>query len=179
MGWHGMIDLSRLAEYEKRKISAATPAEKFRWFCLKLVEAKYQLGGENIFETDCSGTICWALYCMGINIRLTASGLFDRVFTRDTSLLWWHDKVMAIFYRDAAGKISHVSPVVGRGVILDAVDPSIPVCLKDAETSMEWYTTHDYQTYLREIDWQSAYEIAASPVNGWQNEADEMLKALL
>lgn len=173
-----MIDLTRLAEFEKQKAAALSPAELFRWFCLKLVHARYKLGSENILETDCSGTICWPLFCLGVNLRLTAAGLYESVFTHASGLGEWKDQVLAIFYRDPALKVSHVSPIVGRGVILDAVDPALPVCLKDAETSMEWYTGQGYHIYIRAIDWNAAHEVAEDPANAWAREADDMLKAL-
>lgn len=173
-----MIDLSKLAEYEKQKIAGLTPAELFRWFTVKLMHSKYLRGSENILQTDCSGTLVWPLFCMGVNLRLTAAGFYESVFTRVSSLGAWADRVLAIFYKDPSAKVSHVTPVVGRGVILDAADPALPVCLKDADTSVEWYTEHGYHVYVREIDWNAAHELAEVSKDAWQREADEMLKAL-
>ncbi len=176
-----MIDLARLAPHLQRKLHEATPPERFRFFAMLLHGARYELRRENIFATDCSGTICWPLYCLGLNIRLTAAELFERVYTRhvDIALIrdyWEH--TYAVFY-ELAGTISHVTPVVGRGVILDAVNTEQPVQLKALEPVYNWYRERGYGFHFREIDWSLAQEVSDSGALRWEAEADEMLKEIL
>ena len=176
-----MVSLSALAPYLQRKLEAAPREQVFRYFCLMLDGAQYQLGRENLFTTDCSGTICWPLFCMGFNVRLTAAELFAQVFTHhvDAALIkdyWEH--VYAVFY-ERAGVVSHVAPIVGRGVIFDAVDPAQPAQLKALEPVYNWYREHGYGIYFREIEWLAVQKLARSGPRHFEREADEMLLELL
>ena len=176
-----MIDLARLAPHLYRKLHAATLPERFRFFALLLEGAAYEPGRENIFATDCSGTLCWPLYCLGYNIRLTAAQFFAQVFTHHVPIADIKDffgHTYAVFY-ERAGAISHVAPIVGRGVILDAVDREQPVMLKAAEPVLNWYNAASYSFYFREIDWTQARKLADSGPRHWEREADEMLKEIL
>ena len=176
-----MISLAALAPYLERKLVAFSPAERFRYFVLLLQGAEYRLGRENLLQTDCSGTICWPLFCMGIRVRMTAFQLFDRLFTQHVPIAdlrdYW-DHVYAVFYQKA-GVISHVSPIVGRGVIFDAVEPAQPAQPKALQPVMNWYLGSGYNLFFRELDWLAAREAAASVEYSWKSEADEMLKELV
>jgi hypothetical protein len=176
-----MISLPALAPYLQQKLERSPRAQQFRYFCLMMLGAQYQLGRENLFQTDCSGTVCWPLFCMGFNVRLKAAELFERVFTHhvpvaDIKDYWEH--TYAVFYQ-RAGVISHVAPIVGRGVIFDAVDPAQPAQLKALEPVFSWYKEHGYSIYFREIDWLAARRIADSEAAHWEGQADEILKELL
>ena len=174
-----MIDLHKLADYEIQKLKIMGAAETFRFFCAKLLDADYVMGKENIFETDCSGTICFPLYCLGLNIRTTAQFLYNRIFIVEAGdFRKYLGRVLAVFY-GRHGNITHVSPIVGRGVILDAVDPDQPVQLKAMAPVMGWYEDHDYSIHVREIDWEAARLVARQEEHSWAREADEMLKELL
>jgi hypothetical protein len=176
-----MISLPALAPYLQRKLETSSPEIRFRYFCLMLEGAQYQMGRENLFQTDCSGTICWPLFCMGYNLRLTAAELFAQVFTHhvpvaDVKDYWEH--VFAVFY-ERAGVVSHVAPIVGRGVIFDAVDPARPAQLKALEPVYNWYREHGYSIYFREIEWLAVQKLARSGPRHFEREADEMLKELM
>ena len=176
-----MIDITRLAPHLERKLHAASLPQRFRFFALLMEGAAYEPGRENIFATDCSGTLCWPLFCLGYNLRLTAAELFAQVFTHHVDLAYvkeFYDHTYAIFY-ERAGAISHVAPVVGRCVILDAVDREQPVMLKAAEPVLGWYQDHGYSFYVREIDWDCAHKLADSGPRHWEREADEMLRELI
>jgi hypothetical protein len=176
-----MISLPALAPYLQRKLETSSPAIRFRYFCLLMLGAQYQLGRENIFQTDCSGTVCWPLFCMGFNLRLTAAELFARAFTHhvDAALIrdYW-EQVYAVFY-ERAGVVSHVTPIVGRGVIFDAVDPAQPAQLKALEPVYNWYREHGYGIYFRELEWLAVRKITESETARWEGQADEMLRELL
>ena len=76
-------------------------------------------GQESLSGTDCSGTISWALYLMGFNIRTTAHGYFIDMTTDMGSdvpipgdlCFWWN--------KDQT-KIKHVAMYTNNGCILDA-----------------------------------------------------------
>jgi len=174
-----MIDLHKLADYEVQRLKILGPAETFRFFCLKMLDADYVMGKENIFETDCSGTVCFPLFCMGLNIRCTAHYLYTNLFINDAGdFRKYLNRVLAVFY-GRHGNISHVSPIVGRGVILDAVDPDYPVQLKAMAPVMGWYEDHNYSIHVREIDWEAARLVSRQEEHSWMREADAMLVELM
>jgi hypothetical protein len=176
-----MISLAALAPYQQQKLERSPRALQFRYFVLMMLGAQYELGRENLFQTDCSGTVCWPLFCMGFNVRMTAAELFERVFTHhvpvaDIKDYWEH--TFAVFYQ-RAGVISHVAPIVGRGVIFDAVNRDQPAQLKALEPVFNWYREHGYSMYFRGIDWLAARRIADSETARWEGQADAMLKELM
>lgn len=175
-----MINFGKLAHYEQEKLKRSTRAQQFRYFCLKLIDAHYVLGRENLFATDCSGTICWSLFCMDpkrFNIRMTAGDLFTRIFIHTGQLVDWYSKVLALFY-EKGGVISHVSPIVGRGVILDAWDKTEPVILKSLGNVMDYYIEAHYSVYIRQIDWPMVEDWGRRDAFSWDREADQLLKEL-
>ena len=174
-----MVNLKALAEYEEQKLAGMGAPRLFRFFAMKMLDAEYVMGRENIFETDCSGTICWPLFCMGLNIRARAEYLYNRVYIHHLREIQnYYHRVSAVFYGER-GAISHVSPIVGRGVILDAVNPEQPVQLKAMAPVLSWYEDHDYTIHVRELDWEAARQVAHMTEHSWEREADAMLKELL
>ena len=106
-----------------------TEAEKFRAFALQMLEAQYAWGQENLFGSDCSGTVCLPLMLLGYAIRTTADRLYRMVFTEAVSQGQQNDlsKIMAVFYVTNTavadrrrgwelpeGYARHVTPVVGE-----------------------------------------------------------------
>lgn len=176
-----MISLAKLAPYVDRKVRQMGQAQRFRYFVFFLHGAQYQLGSENLFQTDCSGTICWPLFCMGLNVRMTAQDLFTRLFTRHVpagDLRDYWDHAYAVFY-EHGGRVTHVTPVVGRHAIFDAVNVEQPAQVKALQPVMDWYVAAGYGIYFREIDWEAAERIAEEEAFSWDREADSMLKELL
>lgn len=176
-----MISLAALTPYLQQKLERSSRAQQFRYFCLMMLGAQYELGRENVFQTDCSGTICWPLFCMGFNVRMTAAELFERVFIHHVAVAnikdYW-EQTFAVFYQ-RAGVISHVAPIVGRGVIFDAVNTDQPAQFKALEPVLNWYIGAGYDIYFRAIDWLAARKIAESETRAWEGRADEMLLELL
>jgi len=175
-----MIDLARLLPYVRRKLVMASRPAAFRHFAMLLLGASYELGRENLFETDCSGTICWPLFCLGYRIRMTAEDLAGRLFIHHgdaEAVQDYYDRVLAVFYQ-RAGRVRHVAPIVGRGVVLDAVEPSQPVQLKALEPVVRWYTAHGYGIFIRQIEWRMVESISQDAEASWAQNTDEMLQEL-
>ncbi len=176
-----MISLQALALCQQRKLERSSRAQQFRYFCMMMLGAEYELGRENIFATDCSGTICWPLFCIDperLRLRLTAPELFDELFmgpAMDVSN--YYDRVLAVFFQKG-GRITHVSPIVGRRAILDAVNPDQPVQIKALDLVAAWYQREGYEVLYKELSWEAAYEVAARSADRWQQEADEVLRSL-
>jgi hypothetical protein len=174
-----------IAKAEEQKLNEATKAEQFRFFALKLVDAPYGWGKENLFQTDCSGTLSFPLYMMGYDIRVTADYFFKHVFTKPiltVDELVDVDDIMAVFYVTKkerqhgdrvvpVGTATHVTPVVGQYVVLHAGDP---VSLNTAKTIRTWYPNHD--AVWRKIDWKKADKMHKSGQYAW--DVDPVLKIL-
>ena len=92
------------------KAAAMTESERFRAYALQMLDAEYAWGKENVFGSDCSGTVCLPLMLPGYSIRTTADTLYRKVFTEAVAAKDRNDpsKIMAVFYLTNA-------PAVRRG----------------------------------------------------------------
>lgn len=144
-------------------------AAKYRHYCLMLVDADegYEWGKENPYGTDCSGTICYPLMRMGYKIRTTADELYRKLFTitprNDLDL----EKVMAVFYvmqkawtklsgeLMPAGSVRHVTPVVGRYVVVDADYSRDQIVLKTAKEVRLEVEAKGAVAVWKELNWES------------------------
>lgn len=123
------VNWAEYAAIMEEKVNKLGKADRFRFWCTNLVGAPYGWGSENIFETDCSGTVAFALWMMGYNVRTTAEGFMRNLFTEADE--YDKSKIQAVFYTVRedqkhgdrtvkAGTAIHVSPIVGRGVVVNA-----------------------------------------------------------
>jgi len=148
-----MINFRTLGDMYMKKYMPMTDVQKHRALQLFLEGAKYRLGTENLFSTDCSGVLSWPLLCMGYDIRITADGFYKTLYIHDYDAgHTWRDETLAVFYL-MNGKASHVSAVVGRNVLLDAWDEDHLAELKDMDTTVKWYRENGYEVKLRGLDW--------------------------
>ena len=166
-------------------------AVQFRHYSLMLVDADegYEWGKETPYGTDCSGTVCFPLIRMGYKIRTTADELYNRLFTfeieeKDELDL---ERVVAVFYvmqkpwtklsgeRMAAGTVRHVTPVVGRYVVVDADWDRDQIILKTAKEVRVGMERKGAAAEWREIDWKTARLLSGKIFYG---PDDEILKWL-
>ena len=77
--------------------------------CLEFLGTPYELGGEDLTGTDCSG-ILRAYF----NVEFTANDFYRRLFIHQTG------RIGAVFLTDEEDFAYHVMPEVGKGVVLDA-----------------------------------------------------------
>lgn len=158
----------------EQKVGGMDGAAEFVFHATNLVGAPYAWGAENVLETDCSGTVCYALWMMGYNVRTNAQGLFDRVFPAPVER-WEAGRTCAVFYRTLRGKlhgnrevpqgtIIHVTPVVGRNVVLNA---GASVELRTAADIRRWYEARSCVAIWREIDWDAVRRVSDSGQHAW------------
>lgn len=157
------VDWMEYGLVEETKVKTLGNAGRFRKFALDLLDAPYLWGGENMLGTDCSGSVCFPLLCMGYRIRTTADELYRKIFTQYVSNELDLEKIMAVFYvtkedRDHGnrkvkkGTAIHVTPVVGKYVVLNAGNP---VILSTAKQIRLWYEDQNCKAVWREIDMES------------------------
>lgn len=125
------IDWDAVSSQEKARYVTAygSHGKRFSYWALRLVGLPYGWGKENLFATDCSGSVCFPLLMMGYNIRTTASALRRSVFVLPGTD-YHPDEITAAFYWDSTGAIVHVTPFVGLGVVLHASSPKNVVELR-------------------------------------------------
>jgi len=168
MAW---AELSKM-ERERYENVLVSNAQRFRYWALKLVDAEYKMGCENILQTDCSGTVCWPLLRMGYNIRITAQELYDTVFTAPASVASLRH-TQALFFQTPDGDIIHVAPLVGADVCVNAGDP---VSLRTAAYLIHWFESHAHaEAVCRELDWTAADAISQSRLHAWDLDPTEKL----
>ena len=160
INWTALMEMER-ARYENVLI---TNAQRFRYWAFKLIDAEYKLGRENILQTDCSGTVCWPLLCMGYNIRITAEELMETVFTRQAAYASM-TRTQALFFRKGDGQVIHVAPFVGPDVCLNAGDP---VQVRTSQFLIHWFESESHADAIwREIDWEAADLLSKSGQHAW------------
>jgi len=133
-----VIEWIQVIKADIARLDRMSAAEKFRYWCLKLVDVPYIWGAENFNDYS------------------------DNQAT------------MAVFY--GQNKMTHVTPVVGRYVILDAVNINDPARLKTTKSVREWYEQRGYKAEWRQIDWDKIKELSKLDKSSW--DVDPALKLL-
>ena len=168
INWTALMEMER-SRYENVLV---TNAQRFRYWALKLIDAEYEMGRENILQTDCSGTVCFPLLRMGYDIRITAQELYEMIFTRPASYATVKH-TQALFFRKSDGRIIHVTPFVGPDVCLNAGNP---VSVRTAQYLIQWFESHEHAEALcRELDWDAADAISRTGQHAWGLDPSEKL----
>jgi len=68
-----------LVKMIKKHLKNMDPEHKLVYIVNLLWNSQYSWGNERLGDTDCSGTICWGLYLMGFNIRITAEEMANKM----------------------------------------------------------------------------------------------------
>jgi len=178
------VNWAELTRIEARKIEAGDPPSRFRAFALKLLGAPYLWGAEGPEGTDCSGTVCFSLWMMGHNIRVTADVLYRELFIKPAKE-YLEDEIQAVFYVATknqvygpgkvlkVGQARHVTPLVGRNVVLNAGEH---VTLETAAYICQWFETRDCTAVWRTMDPQAASRMSKSLDYAW--DADPVLTVI-
>jgi hypothetical protein len=170
-----MVDLAIVIQAWKHRVDSAEKAEVFRSYASLLLDAPYVWGSEGPEGTDCSGTVCFPLWLMGYNIRVSADVLYKELFTIKPKNEMDLSKIMAVFYITKvekthydrivpAGTATHVTPVVGHNVVLNAAET---VTLDTAREVREYFEKHQSFAEWREMDMGKAKEMSDSLKYAW------------
>ena len=84
-----------------------------------LWHSPYVWGGESIEGTDCSGTISFALYLLGYNIRTTAHGFAEK-FSTALGHNCGSPGDIAIWYHENRFEARHIAMFSDNNMIMDA-----------------------------------------------------------
>jgi murein DD-endopeptidase len=154
---------------EEKQFEKMTAAERFGYFLLLQYRAPYLWGRENPEGSDCSGSVCLALYAAtGFLIRVSADELLRRVFTVKTA---GAGDIRAAFFvtgKDRphgdgtakAGTAVHVAGLVDAGVILNSQESGARVrTLADISA---WFGGQGCGTEIRGFDKAALAGLAAA-----------------
>lgn len=149
----------------REKYELASREEKVRLLAYLYLDAPYVWGSEAPGGTDCSGLICGIFTFMGIPIRVTATDLMNKVFTKDTDATYEKGKVKAGFLvanNDydtpdgirVAGTARHVGLLYGTNLFLHATYPAGTVVEAVADVRDSYYE-RDARMVWKELDWEA------------------------
>ena len=143
--------------------------DRFRHLATDLMDTNYVWGAENLQGVDCSGSVCLPLLLMRYNIRTTATDLYRRLFVHPVA--GHHDKhVAAVFVLtnqdvqhndriERAGGATHVMPVVGDRVVVDA-SWGKPTSLRSFDRVEDMYLRGNTRIEVRALDWGRAQQLS-------------------
>jgi len=139
----------------------STLSERFQMIACDFDNLVYQGGKESpLIGGDCSGTVCGPLYLMGYDIRTTADSLYKYLFIDEVTDYESKTDIMAVFYitqipREHFGRTvpvgiaTHVTPVVGRYVVINAF-PMID--FYTAAYVRQWYENRNFKVEWRKLN---------------------------
>ncbi len=145
----------------KDRVSGMSIAEQFRFYALWYAGLEYKGGQENfVYGADCSGVVCGPLWLMGYDIRCTANDLYREIFTDEVQDYESRSEIIAAFYltgeerthfgaQVGPGYVTHVTPMVGRYVVLNAFDPIQPM---SAAYVRKWYEARGFTVEWRQLN---------------------------
>lgn len=170
------IDWAKLGQVLEQRYDEVlnTRAQQFQFWLNLMWGIPYDWGRENLFGSDCSGTLAFPLYMMGFNIRTTADRFYGRVFTQDVSPIYDPREIRAVFYVDVGGRAVHVTPVVGHGCVLQAGPRGLE--WRMSVSIAEWFERKGCSAHWRQIHWGVAAHIARQESESF--DVDPLLKVL-
>jgi murein DD-endopeptidase len=161
------IKWNALSEHEKQKFEKMNEVERFIFFLLKQFGSPYGWGNETPEKADCSGAVCMALYAAtGLLIRITADGLYNRVFTAENPRA---NQIRAVFYLAKknqkhgsnivpAGTATHVAGILDDGIILNSQEPYAKV--RRINELSDWYQRNGHEVAIRGLNREALERLA-------------------
>lgn len=169
------VNWAAYAAVMQEKIEQLSRPEQYRYWITNLIGAPYRWGQEGPLGTDCSGTIAFALWMMGYDIRTTATGLMTRIFTEPAES-YDEEKAQAVFYLTTveqkhgdrvvpAGYAIHVTALVGHGIVVNAGDV---VTISRQESIEGWFEAYRRAVpQIRTLDWEAARVLSQKGTEAW------------
>jgi murein DD-endopeptidase len=167
------IKWDKVFENEKKQFEKMSEQDKFIYFLLLQFGSPYSWGKENPEGSDCSGSVCLALYAAtGLLIRTTADDLYRRVFTKVNPRA---ADIRAVFYLtkkdkqhgDRAvtpGTAVHVAGILEDGVILNSQEPSnqrFGARVRRITDVSDWFQRNGHEVAVRGLDREALAKLAA------------------
>jgi len=153
------LEARLMYEYDKKFVKNLSENQKYCYFLGRMQFLKYELGKENLQQTDCSGSVCLALLLStGCSIRVTADALYKNYFTvknpekddiKAAFFITLYDRKLGnrLYKED---EVCHVAGICGTDVVLNCVEPySVLRSLSDMKP---FYQANDYKVVVRGLN---------------------------
>lgn len=153
------LEARLMYEYDKKFVKNLSENQKYCYFLGRMQFLKYELGKENLHQTDCSGSVCLALLLStGCSIRVTADALYKNYFTvknpekddiKAAFFITLYDRKLGTrLYKE--DEVCHVAGICGTDVVLNCVEPySVLRSLSDMKP---FYQANDYKVVVRGLN---------------------------
>lgn len=93
-----MDKIIRALSLWREKYENSSMEEKFHLLSYLYLDSEYVWGREGLSQSDCSGLVCGILTFLGYPIRITATGLMNTVFKKETNSDYVKGLIKAVFY---------------------------------------------------------------------------------
>lgn len=150
-------------------LSGFKPNQRLAYLVRLLWGSPFAWGKEIMGATDCSGSICWGLYLLGLNIRMTADQFYQLASNPTDTLpeagnlcFWWFPN---------RKRIKHVTVFSDKMVIMDADEK-----FQDTPVSLEIQTRERQPFEFRSLDWNKLEVMSKTGEFAWG--VDSELKPL-
>ncbi len=152
------LKIRLMLEAEKELTEDLTEVQRYQYYLGRMQFLHYVSGKENLFEADCSGSVCLALLATGCGIRVTADVLYRKFFTKKNPeagdikaaffISNYDRKLGNRLYHE--GECAHVAGVAGTDVVLNCVEPY--AVLRSLSDMRPVYNAMDYTVVVRGLD---------------------------
>lgn len=183
----------KFGEIVEKKLSHMPIGTAFRMLAGLWNGTEY-VGGTELFmeSADCSGTVCGPLLLLGYNVRVRAIELYNEIFTIPVqvtpSIFEDPERIFALFCitrekRDhygmyvEPGYVTHVAPVVGRYVVLNASSPGAPTMPITTSSFWEYFNSRGYDVVWRELNRSALFQAHERGDRAWG--VDNELRGIL
>lgn len=148
-----------MLEAERDIIKNLSQSQRYRYFLGRMQYIRYESGRENLFSSDCSGSVCLALLlATGFGIRVTADQLYRNYFTKK---FFTDDDIQAVFFITEntvktgykvyyQGQCAHVAGICGRDVVLNCTEPYS--VLRSLSGMKDFYSRNGYRAVVRGLN---------------------------
>lgn len=144
--------MKELFDMMRSHMKRLTRGERVAYLAQLLWHSPYLWGSEHIGGTDCSGTVCFALWLMGYNIRVTADVLWKKFCERVEKPAFGD----LVFWLNPDGKARHVAIYI---------DP--PITLNASPDHIEFVSVSNWQKYVGRLDFDLLAQASVLGENAW------------